>query len=176
MQSFDFDKLHSLIGKYTNDINSKGFFDSIQSDYIDYFIIHEPEKEDIERENDNWKCYESQKLGIVIEAVDEFIVCVSFLSGGSIFDEPNDIPVYPYDLYNNLRLCTKRDEVVRIFGRPKKETEFFDQYEIENDITMGILYNQKNKTANTISFGLTEIFSNPEKIPNRYSLIFMSLS
>jgi hypothetical protein len=61
-------------------------------------------------------------------------------------------------------------------GTPKKEGEYFDQYQIDQNIKMGIIYNRNDNSADTVSYGINEIFSNPEKTPNRFSFIFMSLS
>lgn len=101
---------------------------------------------------------------------------VSFSRGGTFYNEPQEVHAYPYLLYNGLRLGTERKEIRMNLGAPRKEGEFFDQYQIDGRITMGVIYNLKDNSANTVSYGLTEIFSNPEKSPNRFSFIFMSLS
>jgi hypothetical protein len=176
MTNFQFQTIYSLLGKNLNYPDAKELFEIIHKDYKDFFIIHEPLKEDIENKSDNWKTYDSQELGIVIEVFCERVVSVSFSRGGTFYNEPFEGHAYPYSLYNNLKLGTKREEIRVFWGTPNKVGDFFDQYKINDNITMGILYNMKNYSANTVSFGLTEIFSNPGKSPNRFSFIFMSLS
>lgn len=176
MTNFEFQEIYSLLGKKVEEPIPQAFFDCILRDYKDFFIVHEPLKGDIENENGNWKTYDSQEMGIVIEVVGDIVASVSFSRGGTFYNEPQEVHAYPYLLYNGLRLGTERKEIRMNLGAPRKEGEFFDQYQIDGRITMGVIYNLKDNSANTVSYGLTEIFSNPEKSPNRFSFIFMSLS
>lgn len=175
MSNFEFQTIYSLLGKNLNDPEAKGIFEIIHKDYKGFFVIQEPLKEDIKNNNDNWKTYDSQKFGLVIEVYCDIVISVSFSRGGTFYNEPPEVHAYPYPLYNNLRLGIERKEVHMTLGVPRKEGDFFDQYQISKNITMGIIFNQKDNSANTVSYGLTEIFSNPEKFPSRFSFIFMSL-
>lgn len=176
MADFKFHELYSLIGTKVDHPNTKDFFSSIHTDYKNFFVIHEPEKENIKNENDNWKCYDSQEMGKVIEVVGDIVASVSFSSGVTLYDETRKDHSYPYLLLNNLSLNTNREAIRKLLGPPTKDDEIFDQYQVDERITMGILYNMKNGLINTVSYGMSEIFSNPDKTPNRYSFIFMSLS
>lgn len=176
MTNFEFHKIYSLLGKKVGNPDSNAFFECIHREYKDFFIVHEPLKVDFENENDNWKCYDSRELGLVIEIVGDIVASISFSSGIPLFDQPSETPGYSYLLLGDLNFKTNREGIRKIFGNPKKEGDFFDQYQIDEKITMGILYNLKTGSTNTVSYGLTELFSNPEKIPNRLSFIFMSLS
>lgn len=176
MTNFEFQEVFSLLSKKIDDPYGLAFFENIHKDYKDFFIVHEPLKEDKKGDNDNWMCYDSEELGIIIEVLGDLVISVSFSRGGTFYNEPQEIHAYPNPLYNGLRLGTERKEIRMNLGAPRKESDFFDQYLIDKKITMGIIYNQKDNSANTVSYGLTELFSNPEKIPNRFSFIFMSLS
>ncbi len=176
MTNFEFQEVFSLLGKKTDDPSAREFFENIHKNYKDFFIVHEPFEENIEKENDNWKTYDSEELGITIEVLGDLVISVSFSRGGTFYNEPQEIHAYPYPLYNGLRLETNQEEIRAEMGAPEKEGDFFDQYQIDENITMGIIYNSKDNSVNTVSYGITEIFSDPEKYPNRFSFIFISLS
>jgi hypothetical protein len=74
-----------------------------------------------------------------------------------------------------LRLETSQEEIRAEMSAPVKEGDFFDQYQKDENITMGIIYNSKDNSVSTVSYGITEIFSDPEKGPDKSSFIFMSL-
>ena len=50
MINFEFHMLYYLIGKDISDPEAKVLFDSIYRDYTDYFLIHEPERDDIKND------------------------------------------------------------------------------------------------------------------------------
>ena len=82
------------------------FFENIHKNYKDFIIVHEPLKENIKSENDNWKTYDSEELGIVIEVFVDMVISVSFSKGGTFYNNPQEIHAYPYPLYNSFSLKT----------------------------------------------------------------------
>lgn len=174
---FHFEYLISLLGRKTSDIKVKQLLNFISDELSSEFSIVEPQKEDIINENDNWKCYECSKMGLIIEIVNETIASLSFLSGLPTFKFNQEIsPCYPYSLLDGLCINSSRIEIKNKFGTPANHSEFMDQFQIDDKITMGVLYNKPDGKASVISYGLSSIFSDPDKSPNRFSLIFWSLS
>ena len=78
MTNFEFQEVFSLLGKKTDDPSAREFFENIHKNYKDFFIVHEPFEENIEKENDNWKTYDSEELGITIEVLGDLVISVSF--------------------------------------------------------------------------------------------------
>jgi hypothetical protein len=174
---FHFEYLISLLGEKTSDYRADQFLNFIHNNLSSEFTILEPLQENIINQNDKWKTYESQKRGLIIEIVNETIACLSFLSGLPVFNSHQEISqCYPYLLLDNLSLSSNRMKFKNIYGTPIKHNEFIDQFKIDEKITMGVLYNEPNGKAAIVSYGISNIFSNPHKSPNRFSLIFWSLS
>lgn len=173
----EFKFLYSLIGKDTNDPDVKNLLDYVYNECIDYFVIQEPSPEEILSDNDKWKCYDSEELGLVFEIVNEVFACVSFFSNVLTYNgSPEKRTPYPYSLLKDLTVNSGRDEVRRIFGSPQNPNKKFDRFSIDEKITMGVIYNDSSGLTAVISYGATAIFSNPAKTPNRFSLIFWSLT
>jgi hypothetical protein len=145
MINFEFKKVFSLLGKKIEDPSAQAFFENLHKNYIDFFIVHEPLKENIENENDNWKTYDYQKMEIDIEVVGDIVAIVSFSRGGTFYNEPQEVHAYPYPLNNGLRLGPRQEEIRAEIGTPSIEDDFFDQYQVDERTTMGIIYNLKDK-------------------------------
>jgi hypothetical protein len=172
-----FEYLYPLLGKNITDSEVARLLQFIYEECRDSFVISEPPKEEIHADNDKWKNYDSNELGIALEIVNSIFACISFFSSTNTYNSSLEIRTpYPYSLLKDLTVNSNRDEVRRKIGLPSKHNDIIDQFPIDDSITMGVLYNDTTGDTSVISYGITSIFSNPEASPNRFSLIFWSLS
>jgi hypothetical protein len=174
---FSFEYLHPLLGKKITDSEVAGLLQFIHEECRNNFVIQEPPIEEILTDNDKWKNYDSQKLGLAFEIVNNVFACISFFSSTNTYNSSLEIRIpYPYSLLKDLSVNSNRDDVRKSFGLPSKHNDIIDQFPIDDSITMGVIYNETSGKTSVVSYGITSIFSNPDKCPNRYSFIFWSLS
>lgn len=175
---YEFQCLFSLLGKDISDPNVENIIYNDDLMKVFNFKIHRPLLEDRNYLNENWTTYESEEIGLIIEIADNRVICLSFNSGIPVFNgEYYQItPSYPFALLDDLSLKNRKVDIRNIFGSPLKQGKFFDQYKLDNNIIMGVLYNVSSEEVSVISYGLSSIFSDPVLCPNRFSPIFLSLS
>lgn len=152
------------------------FLKTFENEIKSSLTIHEPLPEEIYNENDKWRCYDFQDQGLIIEVVSNIVAAISFSSGKPTFEGSKPIPRYARQLPNDMHFDLSRDDLRKIYGEPRTESELFDQYLVNQDILLGVLFSETTEEISFISFGVKSIFLNPEKRPNRFSLIFESLS
>ena len=165
---------NKIIGLINKDVHSQAIFNYLQKKESN-LIINSPLDEDVHTATDKWCNYDFQDLGFVVETVEEIICSISFrLNQSKLYNEKG--PIFTGSIYEDLELLRDKRGVRSKFGKPYYSREEFDQFHLNEELILGLLYDDSLENQLVIaSFGSADVFMNGARIPNRWSLIFESL-
>lgn len=163
-----------LIGLINMNVKSDAVFNYLQNKES-HLVINSPQEEDILTLADNWCNYDFQDLGFIVETIEDIVCSISFrINKSKLYNEKG--PIFAGLINGSLELLKDKSEVRSKLGKPNFSCAEFDQFHLNNDLMLGLLYD--NSLENLLvmaSFGSIEIFMNESLRPNRSSIIFESL-
>ncbi len=170
------DELDNLIACLDKPLDSiQELFDKLKST-DKHYQWHAPMDEDIETTNDEWEGHYFEELGVGIETQCAVISHVSFFLKFSKHYKPNSHEKnYDGLLPFGLSVKMRKPEVHLVLGEPLKSAENLDQYHLDGELILGLIYDDDNEWLRIASIGSKRIFSDENLYPNRYSDVCHSL-
>lgn len=157
--------IKNLIGKSKNNSQISQLIDHIKSKDTSY-EMHEPMDEDIANNNDKWEVYMAFNDGLVFEFLEDKLIYIAFdlrFVNKDIIALSADIQsLYSVERLDMNRHFTQRDGCF--------------QKVLDSNMVLALIQDeQQNKKVKLIAFGDFNVFSNEERLPNRYSEILGGL-